>query len=158
MKIALATDAWHPQVNGVVRSLGTTVERLRRRGYRVSVIEPGAFRTVACPTYREIRLAIGCGRAVSRMLDELDPDAVHIATEGPIGWAARSWCMGKKRPFTTSFHTRFPDYISVRTGVPVDWGWRVMRRFHASRLPPRSAPSSSPRASARRTYGRSGST
>ena len=99
MIIALATDAWHPQVNGVVRSLGMTVERLRGRGHELHVIEPGQFRTIPCPTYPEIRLALGCAGAVARMLDSQAPDAIHIATEGPIGWAARKWCMRRGRRF-----------------------------------------------------------
>ena len=130
MRIGLATDAWHPQVNGVVRSLSATVDCLRRRGHFVDLIEPSRFRTIPCPTYPEIRLALGCGRAVAKILDEAQPDSVHISTEGPIGWAARSWCLRHDRHFTTAFHTRFPDYVSIRTGIPVEWIWRVMRRFH----------------------------
>lgn len=132
MTILLATDAWHPQVNGVVRSLSMTVDQLRRAGHTVEVIEPSLFRTVPCPTYPEIRLALGCGRAVARRLDSIRPDSVHISTEGPIGWAARAWCRKRGRPFTTAFHTRFPDYVSVRTGIPVDWLWAAMRRFHGA--------------------------
>ena len=132
MRIALATDAWHPQVNGVVRALSTTVELLRRRRHEVEVIEPSSFRTLPCPTYPEIRLALGCKGAIGRILDGQDPDAVHIATEGPIGWAARSWCIKRGRRFTTSFHTRFPDYVSVRSGIPAEWIWAVMRRFHGA--------------------------
>ena len=94
------------------------------------IIEPSRFWTVACPTYGEIRLALGCAAAVRRLLDEEAPDAIHIATEGPIGWAARNWCLKRGRQFTTSFHTRFPDYVSARSGVPSSWGWAVMRRFH----------------------------
>jgi glycosyltransferase involved in cell wall biosynthesis len=130
MKIAIATDAWHPQVNGVVRTLSTVADRLRRLGHRVEVIEPSRFWTVPCPTYREIRLALGCSHAVGGILDRTDPDAVHIATEGPVGHAARAWCLRRRRPFTTSFHTRFPDYVSVRSGVPASWVWAAMRRFH----------------------------
>jgi len=132
VRIALATDAWHPQVNGVVRALSTTVDHLRRRGHEVEVIEPSLFWTMPCPTYSEIRLALGCKTSVARYLDEEDPDAVHIATEGPIGWAARGWCVKRGRPFTTSFHTRFPDYVSVRSGIPAEWIWAVMRRFHGA--------------------------
>jgi glycosyltransferase involved in cell wall biosynthesis len=130
MKIALITDAWLPQVNGVVRSLATTVEHLRARGHQVEVIEPCLFKSWPCPTYAEIRLALGCGPAVRGMLDRMQADAVHVATEGPIGWAARQWCLGRGQRFTTSFHTRFPDYVSLRTGIPADWIWPVMRRFH----------------------------
>ena len=132
MKIHVATDAWHPQVNGVVRSLSMTVECLRRMGHKVEVIEPGRFWTVPCPTYPEIRLSLGCGRAVARILDRERPDSVHISTEGPIGWAARSWCLKNNRHFTTAFHTRFPDYVSIRTGIPAEWVWKVMRRFHGA--------------------------
>jgi glycosyltransferase involved in cell wall biosynthesis len=132
VKIALATDAWHPQVNGVVRSLSITVDHLRRMGHEVEVIEPGGFWTIPCPSYAEIRLALGCGRAVSRRLSEFQPDRIHISTEGPIGWAARSWCLVQGRPFTTAFHTRFPDYVSIRTGIPNQWIWKVVRRFHGA--------------------------
>ena len=128
MKLALITDAWFPQVNGVVRSLATTVEHLRARGVEAEVIHPGCFRSWPCPTYPEIRLALGCGGAVRRMLDAMQADAIHIATEGPIGWAARGWCLKRGRRFTTSFHTRFPDYVSVRTGFPADWIWPVTQR------------------------------
>lgn len=132
MKIVIATDAWHPQVNGVVRSLATTTDRLRRRGHEVLVIEPGRFRTIPCPTYPEIRLALACVPAVRGLMREFQPEAVHVATEGPIGWAARNWCISNKRRFTTSFHTRFPDYISVRTGIPAAWVWSLMRWFHGA--------------------------
>jgi len=130
VKIVLATDAWHPQVNGVVRALSTTVEHLRRRGHHAEVIEPSMFWTMPCPTYAEIRLALGCKASVGRYLDEAEPDTIHIATEGPIGWAARNWCVKRGRRLTTSFHTRFPDYVSVRSGIPAEWVWAVMRRFH----------------------------
>ena len=130
MTIAVATDAWHPQVNGVVRSLSATVEGLRRRGQTVAVIEPSAFATVRCPTYPEIRLALGCSARVSRTLDTIAPSHVHIATEGPIGHAARRWCLRHGRAFTTSLHSRFPDYVALRTGVPASWLWAAMRRFH----------------------------
>ena len=130
MKIALVTDAWFPQINGVVRSLATTVEQLCARGHEVEVIEPGLFRNWPCPTYPEIRLALGCAVSVRALLDGMQPDAIHIATEGPVGWAARGWCLKRGVRFTTSFHTRFPDYVSLRTGLPANWIWPVMRRFH----------------------------
>jgi len=130
MKLALASDAWHPQVNGVVRALSETERRLRARGWTVKCLTSDGFRTRPCPTYPEIRLALGCGSAVARRLDAFAPDAVHIATEGPIGWAVRRWCLARGRPFTTSFHTRFPDYVAIRTGLPASWIWPVMRRFH----------------------------
>ena len=132
MRIVIATDAWRPQVNGVVRSLATTVEHLAAGGHDVLVIEPGLFRTIPCPTYPEIRLALRCGPGVNRMIENFRPDAVHIATEGPIGWAARHACLQKHRSFTTAFHTRFPDYVSIRTGIPAKWIWKIMRRFHGA--------------------------
>jgi len=132
VRIAIATDAWSPQVNGVVRSLATTAERLQRRGHDVLVIEPNRFRTVPCPTYPEIRLALGCGPAVRRTLRGFEPDAIHVSTEGPIGWATRNWCVRHGRHFTTAFHTRFPDYVSIRTGIPAGWIWKMMRRFHGA--------------------------
>lgn len=130
MRIILASDAWHPQVNGVVRSLSSTVDHLRAMGHDVEVIEPSRFWTVPCPTYPEIRLSLACARKVRKLLNEAMPDTIHIATEGPIGWAARNWCIRNGQGFTTAFHTRFPDYVSMRTGIPVEWLWRVMRRFH----------------------------
>lgn len=131
MKIALVSDAWAPQVNGVVRTLQTTVAELRRRGHHVDTITPDLFTTLPCPSYPDIRLAIGCGGAVRRRLESAAPDAIHIATEGPVGWAARRWCLSTGRPFSTSFHTRFPDYVAMRTGLPADLFWPVVRRFHA---------------------------
>ncbi|MDP1028432.1 glycosyltransferase family 1 protein [Sphingomonas sp. KR1UV-12] len=130
MRIALVSDAWSPQVNGVVRTLTTTVAELRRQEHAVETITPDGFTTVPCPSYPEIRLAIAAGRGVRRRLEAFAPDAVHIATEGPLGWAARRWCTGAGLPFTTSFHTRFPDYLAVRTGLPADLFWASLRRFH----------------------------
>lgn len=130
MKIALVSDAWSPQVNGVVRTLTTTATRLRALGHAVEAVTPDGFTTVPCPSYPEIRLALMAGRGVTRRLDALGADAVHIATEGPLGWAARRWCLANGMPFTTSFHTRFPDYLAVRTGLPADLFWASLRRFH----------------------------
>ena len=130
MRIALISDAWKPQVNGVVRTLSTTVGELERLGHVVEVINPAQFATVPCPSYPEIRLALGAGRAVRARLDAFAPDAIHIATEGPLGWAARRWCGLRVMPFTTSFHTRFPDYLAVRTGLSAEMFWPALRRFH----------------------------
>ncbi|MFD1950733.1 glycosyltransferase family 4 protein [Sphingomonas arantia] len=132
MRIAICSDAWAPQVNGVVRTLRTTAAEVVARGHVVDMVTPDLFRTVPCPSYPEIRLALGCGRAVARTLSAADPDAVHIATEGPIGWAARRWCIDRGMPFTTSFHTRFPDYVALRTRLPADWFWPLLRRFHGA--------------------------
>lgn len=132
MRIAIATDAWTPQVNGVVRTLTVTVGQLAERGYDVELIVPDQFLTVPMPGYREIRLAVAPGLGIRRTLGNFAPDVVHIVTEGPIGWSARRWCLEHQVPFTTAFHTRFPDYASVRTGLSPDWFWPIMRHFHAS--------------------------
>jgi glycosyltransferase involved in cell wall biosynthesis len=131
MKLALATDAWFPQVNGVVRSLSTTVSEMERRGTTVERISPDQFLTMPLPGYASIRLAMAPRFGVRRRLDAAAPDLVHIATEGPIGWAARSWCLARNVPFTSAFHTRFPEYASVRTGISAERFWPIMRRFHA---------------------------
>jgi UDP-2,3-diacylglucosamine pyrophosphatase LpxH/glycosyltransferase involved in cell wall biosynthesis len=128
---AIATDAWFPQVNGVVRSLSTTVDILFQRGFEIELITPDQFITVPMPGYREIRLAIAPRFTARRALGAFRPDVVHIVTEGPIGWSARSWCMANDVPFTSAFHTRFPDYAAVRTGLSPDRFWPIMRRFHA---------------------------
>ena len=131
MRLALATDAWLPQVNGVVRSLSSTIEELQRRDIQVETITPDRFLTVPMPGYRSIRLAMAPRFGARRMLDSYRPDIVHIATEGPIGWAARGWCLSRGVPFTSAFHTRFPDYAAVRTGLSPEYFWPLMRRFHA---------------------------
>jgi len=130
MKIAVATDAWYPQVNGVVRTLSATVTELDRRGYDVELITPQRFATLPLPGYSSIRLALAPRYNVRRMLDAFAPDIVHISTEGPIGWSARGWCRSRGVPFTSAFHTRFPEYIAVRTGISAERFWPIMRRFH----------------------------
>ncbi len=130
MKIALATDAWQPQVNGVVRVNVQMVEALQRRGHEVMVISPEGSRTFPLPSYPEIRLAWRPGRRVAVQLADFQPHAVHIATEGPIGLAARAYCLKRTWPFTTHVHTRFPEYVKVRTGLPLSVGYRWMRWFH----------------------------
>ena len=131
MKIALISDAWLPQVNGVVRTLTTVVQEAGAIGHEVRPIAPDRFRTVPCPTYPEIRLALLPGRVVSRLIDEFDPEAIHIATEGPVGMAARRHCLRRGLAFTTSFHTRFPEYVAARFGVPTGLTYTWLRRFHA---------------------------
>jgi len=132
LKIAIATDAWYPQVNGVVRTLGATVAELDRRGYEVELITPERFLTVPMPGYAAIRLAMAPRFSARRMLDDFAPDIVHIATEGPIGWSARGWCKARGVPFTTAFHTRFPEYAALRTGISAERFWPIMARFHGA--------------------------
>ncbi len=131
-RIALVTDAWHPQVNGVVRTLDTTCQHLERRGHEVLRVTPQDFTTVPCPSYPEIRLALWPRRRVAAMLDGFRPHAVHIATEGPLGHAGRSYCLARGLRFTTSFHTQFPEYIRLRAPVPLAWSYAYLRRFHGA--------------------------
>lgn len=131
MRIALVTDAWQPQVNGVVRTLNTTLQYLSAAGHTVTAITPLDFRTLPCPTYPDIRLALFPARGVARRLSAFGPDAIHIATEGPLGLAARRYCLRHRLPFTTSFHTQFPEYIRLRAPIPVAWTYALLRRFHA---------------------------
>ena len=130
MRIAIATDAWLPQVNGVVRTLAATVAELDLRGHEVELITPARFLTVPMPGYASIDLAVAPRFTARKLLHAFAPDIVHIPTEGPIGWAARSWCLAQGVPFTTAFHTRFPEYAAVRTGLSVERFWPLLRRFH----------------------------
>ncbi|HWK40985.1 MAG TPA: glycosyltransferase family 1 protein [Croceibacterium sp.] len=130
MRIALVTDAWAPQVNGVVRTLGAINAELARRGHEVEVISPGEYRSLPCPTYPEIRLALAGARTVGARLASFAPQAIHIATEGPLGWAARRWCIDSRQPFTTAYHTRFPEYLARRSHLPAAVFWPYIRRFH----------------------------
>ena len=125
MRILVATDAWRPQVNGVVRSLESVAEAAAGLGATLDFVTPQDFSCVPMPGYREIALALASPRALRRRLAE-GYDHVHIATEGPIGLAARAVCLRDGRPFTTSFHTRFPEYIHARTGLPVAWGYAAL--------------------------------
>lgn len=130
MRILVATDAWHPQVNGVVRTYERLTRELKGLGIELAVLAPHEFRNVPCPTYPEIRLALPGWRRVARRFAADKPDAVHIATEGPIGWMARRYCRARRIPFTTSFHTRFPEYLGQRFAIPLAWTTAILRRFH----------------------------
>ncbi len=132
MKIAIVTDAWQPQINGVVKTLSQTAHVLRTLGHEVCVIEPNQFRTFPCPTYPEIRLAWFPYRRLSALLRNFAPDAVHIATEGTLGAAARKWCLRYGMPFTTSYHTQFPEYVRARVPIPLALSYAHLRRFHSS--------------------------
>jgi len=132
MRLLIATDAWHPQINGVVRSLEAMAEEAPRFGVEVTFLTPHLFRSIALPTYGEIRLAFASARQVGHLLEEHAPTHVHIATEGPIGFATRRACLRQGRAFTTSYHTRFPEYISARAPVPEAWTYAALRRFHGS--------------------------
>ena len=129
-KIAIITDAWTPQVNGVVVCIQQTVKHLREMGHDVFVIGPDRFKNIPCPTYPEIRLALFARKKVFAILNDLNPDALHINTEGPLGIAARSYAQKNKIRYTTAFQTRFPEYIKARTGIPLSWTYAFLRWFH----------------------------
>ena len=131
MKIAIITDAWAPQVNGVVRTLTAVTERLRALGHELLVISPDQYASIPCPSYPEIRLALTTRFGIGARLSDFAPDAVHIATEGPLGIAARRFCLDHGYPFTTAYHTQFPDYLARRTGLPAAMFWPFIRWFHA---------------------------
>jgi glycosyltransferase involved in cell wall biosynthesis len=130
MKIALVTDAWQPQVNGVVTTLVELVAHLTAAGHTVEVVQPSQFRTRPCPGYEGIDLAIRPGARLAERLDAFEPDAIHLATEGPLGWAGRRYCLRRGLAFTTAFHTKFPEIAHAALKIPVSWGYALMRRFH----------------------------
>ena len=130
MRIVIVTDAWSPQVNGVVRTLQTVQAQLEGRGHAVQVISPDLYGSIPCPTYPEIRLAFVRSGVVGQAIASFQPDAVHLATEGPLCLAARRWCLRSGVPFTTAYHTHFPDYVASRTGLPASWFWSYIRWFH----------------------------
>jgi glycosyltransferase involved in cell wall biosynthesis len=130
MRIAIVTDAWTPQINGVVNTLKATSRQLRYHGHSVQLITPENLRTFACPTYPEIRLAYKPYPHVARQLEDFDPDCIHIATEGPLGLAARRYCLRNGLEFTTAYHTRFPEYLQARFGLPLAISYRWLKWFH----------------------------
>ncbi len=130
MRIAIVTDAWLPQTNGVVRTLTETRRSLEREGHVVLMVTPEGFRTIPCPSYPEIRLSLFPKKGVFRWLDRFAPEALHIATEGPLGLAGRRWAVRQKKPFTTAYHTRFPQYVRARVPVPERVTYAILRWFH----------------------------
>jgi glycosyltransferase involved in cell wall biosynthesis len=130
MRILVATDAWHPQVNGVVRTLTMMAEAVEAQGAEVSFLTPESFCTVGLPSYRDLRVALPRPARIAELIEAQAPDTIHIATEGPIGLLVRRYCRKHDLPFTTSFHTRFPDYVSARAPVPESWVWSTLRWFH----------------------------
>jgi glycosyltransferase involved in cell wall biosynthesis len=130
-RVLIITDAWLPQVNGVVKTLQNTAAQLERLGHTVGFITPLGFRSLPCPTYPDIRLALCTKGMVAKQIDAFKPDALHIATEGPLGWAARGVALDRGWQFTTAYHTRFPEYVSSRSPIPEEWSYALLRRFHA---------------------------
>ena len=132
MRILIATDAWHPQVNGVVRTLTSLARSAAALGADVEFLTPEGFRSLAVPTYPGLRMALPNRRGIAARIEAASPDAIHIATEGPIGWAVRAYCRRRKLAFTTSYTTRFPEYVAVRSIIPASFGYAVLRHFHAA--------------------------
>lgn len=130
MKLAIVTDAWAPQVNGVVTTLKRTAAGLEQLGHEVAVLSPHGHLTIPCPTYPEIRLALWPGKRLAAALEELTPDAIHVATEGPLGMAAARYCAARRLAFTTSYHTQFPQYVRKRLPIPVALTYALLRRHH----------------------------
>jgi len=129
-RLVIVSDAWHPQVNGVVRTLTKLREQMEARGFEVTIISPADYRSAPCPTYPEIRLALTHPSAIRARIEALQPAFVHIATEGPLGIMARRACLKNNWRFTTSFHTRFPEYLRERLPIPLSWSYGYLRRFH----------------------------
>src|SRR3984957_17265926 len=132
MKVLVATDAWPPQVNGVVRTLKSLQRAAAKLGVTIDFLSPEGFPSFPVPTYPGLRLALPSRRRIARRIDAARPDAIHVATEGPIGLAVRAYCRRRGRPFTTSYTTRFPEYISVRSPIPQEWIYAALRRFHGA--------------------------
>lgn len=130
MKILIVTDAWEPQVNGVVRTLKMTTRHLEEMGHQVVILSPLDFRSMPCPTYPEISLALTTRQKVEQLILEIDPDCLHIATEGPLGWLARGVALRHGWPFTTAYHSRFPEYVHARFKLPTRISYAALRRFH----------------------------
>lgn len=130
MRIMIVTDAWEPQVNGVVRTIKSTRRELESMGHIVDVLSPLEFKTLPCPTYPDIRLSLGATSKTHQRIKDFGPDALHIATEGPLGLAARRWAIKHRFPYTTAYHTRFPEYVHARFRIPLKWTYRYLNWFH----------------------------
>jgi glycosyltransferase involved in cell wall biosynthesis len=130
MRVLIATDAWHPQVNGVVRTLTSLAKAAKPLDVEIDFLTPDGFPSLPLPTYPGLRIALPRRGEIARRIEAAAPEALHIATEGPIGWAARAHCLRRKLAFTTSYTTRFPEYVAVRAGIPAGVGYAVLRQFH----------------------------
>jgi glycosyltransferase involved in cell wall biosynthesis len=131
MRVLVATDAWRPQVNGVVRTLGSLAHAAGKLGVTIDFLSPDGFPSFQLPTYPGLRLAVPSRRGIAERIAAAKPDAIHLATEGPIGFAVRAYCRRNLRPFTTSYTTRFPEYISARSPIPESWVYAILRWFHS---------------------------
>src|SRR5271157_1763924 len=132
MRVLVATDAWPPQVNGVVRTLTSLARSALKLGVTIEFLSPEGFPSIPVPTYPGLRLALPSPTRIAQRIEEIGPDAIHIATEGPIGHMVRRYCINRGLPFTTSYTTRFPEYISARLAIPEAWSYAVLRHFHSA--------------------------
>src|ERR1700685_2937168 len=132
MRILVATDAWHPQVNGVVRTLGSLARAADKLGAKIDFLTPEGFPSFQLPTYPGLRLALPSRRGIEDRIEQKKPDAIHIATEGPVGFAVRAYCRRHRRRFTTSYTRRFPGYFSARLPIPAQWVYAALHRFHSA--------------------------
>ncbi len=130
MKILIVTDAWEPQINGVVRTLKMTQRELAKLGHEVVFLTPLDFKSIPCPTYPEISLALASTKTVKTLIESIKPDCLHIATEGPLGWSARRIAIQKGWKFTSAYHSRFPEYVNARFKIPTSWTYALLRKFH----------------------------
>ena len=128
--VLIVTDAWYPQVNGVVRTIDKTAEELRKLGIAVHLITPADYRTVPMPGYSEIGLSLTTHGPVFRRIEQLQPEAIHITTEGPLGWIVRRYCLRNRIPFSTAYHTQFPEYVKARIPFPLWASYGIVRNFH----------------------------
>src|SRR3954453_19956220 len=142
MRILIATDAWHPQVNGVVRTLTSLARSAAGLDAEIGFLTPEGFPSLGVPTYPGLRIALPNRAEIARRIEKASPEAIHIATEGPIGWAVRAYCRRRKLAFTTSYTTRFPEYIAVRSIIPTAFSYAVLRHFHAAAAMTMIAPDS----------------
>lgn len=156
MRILIATDAWRPQVNGVVSTLTALARNAAALGDEIQFVSPDGFPSINLPTYPGLRIAWPNRREIARRIEAVAPDAIHIATEGPIGWAVRAYCRRRKLAFTTSYTTRFPEYIAVRSMIPASWSYAVLRHFHAAGAMTMVATESLKRELSERGFGRLG--
>ncbi len=131
-KIAIVTDAWHPQINGVVTTLTKTIHHLQEFGFQVKTITPDRFKSIPCPSYNEISLALAGPKTIEKEIVDFKPHCVHIATEGPLGWGARSICNKRNFRFSSSYHTRFPEYVRMRWPIPLRLSYKVVKQFHGA--------------------------
>ncbi|MEE9423691.1 MAG: glycosyltransferase family 1 protein [Methylococcales bacterium] len=130
MRIAIITDAWQPQINGVVTTLTNTCKELEKLEHTVKIFDPSLFRAIPCPGYQHFRLAFLCGPRLRPIVEQFKPDAIHITTEGPVGYAARRYCLYKGYRYTTSLHSRYPEYLNMRVGFPLLISYTYLRWFH----------------------------